>query len=60
MVSLLVQGNIPAGQPCPFENTCKMRVERCPTSHNLKDIDFSCAAARLQDMIGREDLRPIE
>lgn len=59
MVSLLVDGDIPAGKPCPFEHTCKLRFERCPTSHNLKDIDFSCAAARLQDLMRRSG-RPIE
>jgi hypothetical protein len=55
VVSLLVNGNIPAGQPCPFANTCHFKFERCPTEDNVKMVDFSCAAARLQDMIQQRD-----
>ena len=55
MASLLVEGLIPAGKPCPFQHDCKFRFERCPTTDNVKEVDFSCAAARLQDLISRAD-----
>lgn len=42
----LVDGNIPAGKPCPFLKECKMVFDRCPTEDNPKNIDFSCAGAR--------------
>jgi hypothetical protein len=47
----LVGGNIPAGQPCPFLDACKLRFERCPTPENLKTVPFSCAAARLHALV---------
>lgn len=59
MASLLVDGLIPAGVACPFQHDCKFRFERCPTTDNLKEVDFSCAAARLQDMICKTE-SPIE
>lgn len=42
----LVDGNIPAGQVCPFLEKCAMKFDRCPTKESLKPVDFSCAAAR--------------
>lgn len=43
----LVDGNIPAGKPCPFLDECGLRFDRCPTPDKPKEVDFSCAAARL-------------
>lgn len=44
----LVNGLIPAGAPCPFEDECPMLVQgRCPTKGNLREVNYSCAAARL-------------
>lgn len=51
--SLLVQGLIPKGQPCPFLQDCGLRVGRCPTQEQPKQVDYSCAAARLHDMLKR-------
>lgn len=51
--SLLVDGLIPKGQPCPFAQGCHFKMERCPTQEKLREVDFSCAAARLQDMAQR-------
>jgi hypothetical protein len=47
----LVHGNIPAGKPCPFEDDCKVKMNRCPTKDSLKTVDFSCAAARAHSLI---------
>lgn len=43
----LVDGLIPAGKPCPWALQCRMRMDRCPTKEKLREVDFSCAAARL-------------
>lgn len=42
----LINGLIPKGKPCPFKKECALSNERCPTKDNLKEVDFSCAAAR--------------
>lgn len=47
----LVDGNIPAGQPCPWWSKCSMKVERCPSEKNPKKVDYSCALARLNSTI---------
>jgi hypothetical protein len=52
----LVDGNIPAGQSCPFAGECKLIMERCPTEDNLKTVAFSCALARLNSLIKKENL----
>ena len=46
----LVDGNIPAGKACPFLSECNFkehRLARCPTTEAPKQVDYSCAAARL-------------
>lgn len=54
-MSKLVAGLIPAGTACPFLDKCKFKVHTCPGSDNgVKSTAFSCAAARLFDMI-KED-----
>jgi hypothetical protein len=52
----LVDGNIPAGQACPFAGECNRIMERCPTEDNLKAVAFSCALARLNSLIKKENL----
>jgi hypothetical protein len=47
----LVAGRIPKNTPCPFEAECKLKMERCPTKDSLKQVDFSCAAARAHSII---------
>lgn len=47
----LVDGNIPAGKPCPWWGQCSMKVDRCPSSTNLKTNAYSCALARLNSTI---------
>jgi hypothetical protein len=47
----LVDGNIPAGQPCPFIGQCTMKNERCPTEGNVKPCAYSCALARLHSVL---------
>lgn len=54
----LEDGNIPAGQPCPFWESCKMRTDNCPSQSQPKPRAFSCALARLNSMIKKEDLGP--
>jgi hypothetical protein len=59
-VSKLVAGLIPAGVACPFLDSCKFKVHTCPGSMNgVKTNDFSCAAARLHDLIAKPELNPI-
>lgn len=47
----LVDGNIPAGKPCPWWSKCSMKVERCPSEASPKTVDYSCALARLNSTI---------
>lgn len=47
----LVDGNIPAGIPCPFEDVCNWKMDHCPTKDNLKQINTSCAAARAHSLV---------
>lgn len=47
----LVDGNIPAGQACPFAGECTMKNERCPTEGNVKRCAYSCALARLHSVL---------
>lgn len=48
----LIQGMIPAGQPCPFLNRCKFKVHTCPgVDGRTKGNHFSCAAARAFSLI---------
>lgn len=55
-MSKLVAGLIPAGTVCPFLDNCKFKVHQCPGSDNgVKTKDFSCAAARLHDMIANSE-----
>lgn len=42
----LVDGNIPAGQSCPFVERCSARTTRCPVDNDTLPWPFSCAAAR--------------
>jgi len=52
----LVDGNIPARDPCPFLSECRFKVDGCPGStHGLKDGPFSCGAARLLSMVRGSD-----
>ena len=50
-MSKLVAGRIPAGVACAWAATCPRRDERCPTEDRRRDVDFSCALARLLDLI---------
>lgn len=40
-------GNIEAGNPCPFLSECNFKTGICPTKEHPRNKDFSCAAARL-------------
>lgn len=42
----LVDGNIPAGKPCPFLSRCRRFDDRCPSPENPRPVPFSCACAR--------------
>jgi hypothetical protein len=56
MSKLLVLGLIPAGASCPFLDNCKFKVHTCPGSMNgVKGRDFSCAAARMFDMLAERE-----
>ncbi len=43
----LLNGLVPAGDPCPFLDKCKFKVHQCPTDTNIKATDYFCAAARI-------------
>lgn len=43
----LVDGKIPKGNPCPFYSRCKMKTGNCPTQEHPKEVNFSCALARV-------------
>jgi hypothetical protein len=47
----LVDGDIPAGKPCPFADECGFRTERCPTEESRHAWEFSCGAARAFSMV---------
>jgi hypothetical protein len=50
----LVDGNIPAGHSCPFLADCLTRRAWCPSNDGmqaLRDVPYSCAAARAHSMI---------
>jgi len=44
----LVNGNIPAGNECPFLKECEMLTDNCPSvaRGNIRKHSFSCACAR--------------
>ena len=42
----LVDGRIPAGQPCPFERTCGHPLDRCPIVGRPREVPYLCALAR--------------
>lgn len=48
-LSVLEDGNIPTGKPCPFLSRCQLRVDRCPSPSNVKTGPYSCASARAFD-----------
>lgn len=56
----LTNGNIPAGQPCPFEARCFLKNDKCPLIEKLKTNDFSCAAARMYVSIIESEERESE
>lgn len=47
--NILTDGNIRAGEECPFWANCKLRTTNCPSveNNNLREHPFSCGAARL-------------
>ena len=53
----LVDGNIPEGQPCPWDGNCTMQNERCPTAANPKPNDYSCAFARMHSLYTLKEKR---
>jgi hypothetical protein len=56
----LVNGLIPAGEPCPFLDRCKFKVHTCPgVDGKMKVNHFSCAAARLHSTIRTNDQHPL-
>ena len=44
----LIDGKIPAGEPCQFSQECPWLVKQCPTEAECKTVPYSCAMARLQ------------
>lgn len=56
--SFLVEGRIPAGQPCPWATSCQGRMARCPTQQHPREAPFSCALARALDAFDDEIQRP--
>lgn len=50
-MSKLKLGLIPAGEPCPFLDSCVFRQDWCPGSKDgIRLRDYSCAAARAFDL----------
>lgn len=57
--SLLVNGRIPAGKPCPWATTCKHFMPgRCPSAEARRTVAFSCALARFCDAFDKDIERP--
>lgn len=54
MSQLNLDGNIPAGEPCPWHDRCAICWAACPTPNNLKEVDYSCGAARSFDLVERD------
>jgi len=51
-MNLLSEGKIPKNTICPFTERCSFKSKICPTSEETMKIrDFSCAAARLHEMM---------
>ena len=53
----LVDGLIPAGKACPWWKPCTMRVDRCPSEEKPKENNYSCALARLNEVIDEGKFR---
>lgn len=49
---MLVNGNIPKGQECPFKEECALKAN-CMHMGKEHPCDFSCAAARAYASIKR-------
>jgi hypothetical protein len=45
---ILENGNIRAGESCPFIENCTWKNENCPSkeNNNIREKPFSCAIAR--------------
>lgn len=60
-MSKLVNGLIPAGTACPFLDNCKFKVHTCPGADGRTKVNnFSCAAARLHDMVDAASLKRVQ
>jgi hypothetical protein len=47
----LVNGNIPAGKPCPFLSSCKKKHDLCPTEEKLRGLPFDCREAKMHSFV---------
>lgn len=54
-MSQLVNGNIPSGKECPFLKECELKTKHCPSKENPLVRDYSCADARLYNIIKKVD-----
>ena len=55
----LINGYIPANNPCPFLSNCRFRVHQCPTDTNIKSVNYSCAAAKIHAKLVELDDSPV-
>lgn len=53
----LVDGNIPAGQACPFVDNCTMKKDICPTKEKVNENPISCGAARIHSLYTLKEKR---
>jgi hypothetical protein len=59
----LVDGLIPAGEPCPFWDECGRRTDNCPSHQNgniRMNHGFSCALARLTSLVKNQEKEKAE
>jgi hypothetical protein len=47
----LVAGKIPTGTACHMAKTCNRIAPMCPTEEKPREVDFSCALARLGSLV---------
>ncbi len=59
MSKSLLNGLVPAGDPCPFLDKCKFKVHQCPTIVNTKPTDYFCAAARIHARLVESDTQAV-
>jgi hypothetical protein len=51
----LLNGLVPAGDPCPFLDKCKFKVHQCPSDSNIKTTDYYCRVVTIHAKLAELD-----